>query len=366
MISVSAAVVREPGGPWSIEWLSLDEPREEEVLVRIAGVGICHTDISVRNQYVPVPLPAVLGHEGAGVVERVGERVSGVAPGDHVVLAPMSCGGCRNCISASPMYCEQFLALNLGMRRPDGSPTVFDGQIPVSAAFFGQSSFATRALAHQRSVVKVPSDLPIEILGPLGCGVMTGAGAVVHALAPRCGASIAVFGTGPVGMAAILAARVLGCATIVAVDLKQNRLDLAAELGATHTVLASQADPVKAVRKIARGGVDYALDSTANPAVARQAVDCLASPGQCVLVGLPPVGTEASFDLNKVLLGRSVRGVIEGDCVPQVFIPQLIELWRQGRFPFDRLIRTYEFSDVNRAVADALQGDVLKPVLRMS
>lgn len=366
MTAITAAVVRTKGGPWSLESLQLDEPRDDEVLVRIAGVGICHTDLSTRDQYLPVHLPAVLGHEGAGVVERVGARVDGLVPGDHVVLAPLSCGQCDNCQSGAPMYCRQMAHLNIGMRRPDGSKTIRDGKRAISGAFFGQSSFATFALANIRNAIKVPRDLPLEILGPLGCSVQTGAGTVINALRPRCGSSMAVFGAGPVGLSAIMAARAVGCTQIIAVDLHEHRLHLARELGATHTIQPPTTHYSLFIRKLTDGrGVDYSIDTTAQPGVIRQAVECLAVRGSCAIVGLATAGQEVSLEINMLGNGRTVRGVIEGESVPSVFIPELIELWRQGRFPFDRMIRTYAFDEINQAVADIESGATLKAVLLM-
>lgn len=367
MTLVTAAVIRAKGGPWSLETLELDDPRDDEVLVRVVATGVCHTDLSIRDQYLPLRLPIVLGHEGAGVVERVGARVMGLEPGDHVVLAPLSCGACGNCQTGMPMYCEQFARLNIGLRRADGSTTLRDGVSTVSGSFFGQSSFATRALAHQRNTIRVPRDLPLELLGPLGCGIQTGAGTVINALRPKAGASIAVFGTGAVGMSAIMAARLVGCATIVAVDVKANRLQLARELGATHAIDNAGGDAVDAIRQATGGrGVNFSIDTTALPGVIRQAVDCLAPPGTCAVLGLSPEGAEVSLDINVLGTGRTVRGVTEGECVPSVMIPALIEWWRQGRFPFDRLIRKYEFHAINQAAADMTSGETLKPVLVMS
>jgi aryl-alcohol dehydrogenase len=264
------------------------------------------------------------------------------------------------------MYCDDFMRLNIGMCRTDGSATIFDGDKPVAASLFGQSSFATLALANARNAIKVPGDVPLEILGPLGCGIQAGAGTVMNALKPRCGSSIAVFGSGPVGLSAILAAKVAGCATIIAVDIKENRLQLATELGATHVINGGEADAVRGIRKITGGrGANHSIDSTAVPSVIRQAVDCLAMPGSCAIVGLAPFGTEVSLDVNTLLNGRTVRGVTEGDSVPAEFIPALIELWRQGQFPFDRMIRTYPFHDINAAVADTESGSTLKAVLLM-
>lgn len=372
MTTVSAAVLRTPGGPWTIEEIELDDPRDDEVLVRIVASGICHTDLSIRDQFLPMPLPAVLGHEGAGIVEKTGRGVKGLKAGDAVVLAPLSCGCCGNCAGGKPMYCEAFLPLNLGSRRADGSATLRDTTGEVSGAFFGQSSFATHALANERNAIRVPNELPLELLGPLGCGIQTGAGTVLNALAPPAGSSLAVFGTGAVGLSAIMAARLVGCAPIIAVDIRPQRLELARELGATHAVDNSQSNATSAIRRLGGNmslgsrGVDFTIDTTAVPAVIRQAVDCLAIPGTAALVGLPRAGTEISLDLLSLGNGKTVRGVIEGESVPSVLIPRLIELWRQDRFPFDRLIHRYPFSDINRAAADMEAGAVVKPVLTMS
>lgn len=366
MTTITAAVVRAPGGPWTLEEIELDEPRDDELLVKIAACGMCHTDLSIRDQYLPLPLPIVLGHEGAGVVERVGPRVRGIKPGDHVVLAPMSCGACGNCQSGLQVYCDQFMRLNIGTRRTDGSATLRDREGDIAGAFFGQSSFATHALAHQRNAIRVAGDVPLEILGPLGCSMQTGAGTVFNVLRPSPGSSLAVFGAGAVGLAAILAARVAGCAQIFAVDVRPSRLQLAMELGATHAIDNEQADAVREIRDATRQrGVNYAIDTTAIPPVMRQAVESLASPGTCALLGLARLGEEVSFDINLLGGGRTVRGVIEGESVPGVLIPSLIELWRQGRFAMDRLIRRYPLQAINQAASDMQTGETIKPVLVM-
>jgi aryl-alcohol dehydrogenase len=363
-MKISAAVVREKGGAFRIEPITLDEPRDNEVLVRIAGVGMCHTDLVVRDQYFPTPLPAVLGHEGSGVVERVGRAVSKVAVGDHVVLSFASCGACENCKRGLGGYCPDLYGRNFTGARPDGSSPCCDANgARVSGYFFAQSSFGDYALASERNVVKIPSDVPIELMGPLGCGIQTGAGAVMNALKPAAGTSIAIFGAGSVGLSAIMAARVVGCAKIIAVDLNEKRLSLARELGATHTVNAKD-NVVAAIQGLTHGeGVQYSLECTGLPAVVRQAVDSLRLTGVCGTIGVAPLGTEFSLDMNAILFGRTVRGIIEGDSVPDIFIPQLVELWRQGRFPFDKLITRYPLSEIDRAAHASERGEVLKAVL---
>ncbi len=363
-----AAVVRDKGGPFQIETLTVDEPRDDEVLVRIVATGMCHTDIVIRDQVYPVPLPIVLGHEGAGIVERVGSAVRKVAPGDHVVLSFMSCGHCARCAMGQPAYCERGHPLCFGGTREDGSTAMRDGRLePVHDHFFGQSSFGTYALANERTVVKVPKDLPLERLGPLGCGIQTGAGSIMNALKIGAGASFAAFGSGSVGLSAVMAARIVGATTIIAVDVVASRLALAKELGATHTVNAADADPVSEIGGITNGGVDFTLESTGCPEVVRQAIDVLGTRGTCGIVGAAPIGTTASFDMGGLMSpGKSIRGIIQGDSVPELFIPQLIELHRQGRFPFDRLLKFYSFDDINQAAADSEAGTTIKPVLRMA
>ncbi|NUU24500.1 MAG: NAD(P)-dependent alcohol dehydrogenase [Streptomycetaceae bacterium] len=364
---ITAALTETQGAPFTLAPLDLDDPRPGEVVVRIVSSGVCHTDLIVRDQWYPVPLPAVLGHEGAGVVTAVGDGVTYVRPGDHVVLTFNSCGGCRMCAQGRPAYCDQFFAHNFAGTRTDGSTPLHrtdSVEGDVHGVFFGQSAFATYALATERNVVKVDPEAPLEILGPLGCGIQTGAGGVLNSLRPPAGSSIAVFGAGSVGISAVMAAVVAGCTTVVAVDLNGQRLQLAEELGATHVINAAEGDTVERLREITGGlGVDYSLETTAVPAVLRQAVDALNQGGTCGLIGAAALGTEASVDMSSLLFGRSLRGIVEGDSVPRLFIPKLVDLYRQGRFPFDRLIRTYRFADINEAVEDSEKGTTLKPVL---
>jgi aryl-alcohol dehydrogenase len=363
-MKMRAAVVRQKGGPFHMEDVELDGPREDEVLVRIAGAGLCHTDLSGRDQRFPTPLPVVLGHEGAGVVERVGRAVRSVSPGDHVVLSYLSCGTCPLCRRGRATLCLKTWDYNFAGLRPDGSTTVQKNGEAIHGSFFSQSSFATYALANEENTVKVTKDVPIEILGPLGCGVQTGAASVINSLRPRAGSSLAVFGTGGVGMSAVMAAAVCGCATIIAVDVNESRLKLARELGATHTINTTSTDPVERIRQITAIGVEYILDTTGIPAVVRRAVESLAPGGRCGMVAVSQDGTDLALDTGTMLQGREVFGIIQGDAVPHLFIPRLIELYKQGRFPFDRMIRFYRLDEINQAAEDSEKGVTLKAVLR--
>jgi aryl-alcohol dehydrogenase len=359
-----AAIVREKGGLFQVEDVEIREPRENEVLVRIAGCGLCHTDLAAKDQLMPSPLPIVLGHEGSGIVKRVGDRVRKVKPGDHVVLTFLSCETCSSCKKGMPNLCTSAFPLNLFGTGSDESYTMKRNGEAIFGSFFGPSSFATYALSHEVNTVVVPEDIPIEILGPLGCGVQAGAGGVINSLHPKAGSSIAIFGAGSVGISAILAALICGCTKIITIDINEERLKKALELGATHAINSSGADAVAGVQDIAAGGVDYSLECTGVPKVIRQAVDVLAVGGTCGLIGAPPQGTEMHLDVASMLLGRSVRGILGGDSVPDIFIPQLIELYRQGRFPFDKMITFYGLGQINEAVEDSGSGKTLKPVIR--
>jgi aryl-alcohol dehydrogenase len=364
-VRITAAVTAHKGAPFTLEQVELGPLRADEVLVRIAAAGICHTDLIVRDQWYPVPLPAVLGHEGAGVVEQVGAGVTAVGPGDHVALSYHSCGHCPCCATGLPAYCHAFFTLNFGAARPDGTSALERDGAPLHAHFFGQSSFATHSVANARNVVKLDPGIPLEIVAPFGCGIQTGAGAVLNVLRPQAGTAIAVFGTGSVGLAAVLAARIAGCTTIIGVDKHAARLETARELGATHTVVAGSEDAVAAIMRITGAGADFSLEVTASPQVFRQAVECTAPTGVCGLIGAPAFGTEVALDMNSILVcGRTIRGIVEGDSVPSVFLPRLIELWRQGRFPVERFMTFYDFDQIERAARDAEAGEVIKPVLR--
>jgi aryl-alcohol dehydrogenase len=364
-MEIKAAVVFETGGRFSIEQLELCDPNDDEVLVRIVSAGVCGTDLGAREGHLPIPPPpSVFGHEGAGVVEKVGARVKKVKPSDHVVLAWDYCGACPSCKAGKELYCLDFFLHNFHGTRPDGTTTLRKGDQVIHGSFFCQSSFADFALANERNVVKVREDVPLEILGPMGCGVMTGAGAVMNALQPRPGASIGVFGVGPVGMSAVLGAVVCGCTTIIAVDINPDRLEMAKELGATHTVNANDVDPIEAVLDMTGGGVEFSLECVGNPRVLRQAVDVLPRLGVCGLLGVVPPGTEVALDMDLIMNGRTVRGILGGDAIADLFIPRLIELYSQGRFPFDRLITFYPFDEIDQAVEDMAKGRVIKPVLR--
>ncbi|NLT65142.1 MAG: NAD(P)-dependent alcohol dehydrogenase [Acidobacteria bacterium] len=363
-MKIKAAVVREKAGPFVIEEIELDEPRPDEVLVRIVSSGLCHTDLVARMQFLPIPLPGVFGHEGAGVVEKVGSRVTKVKPGDHVATSYMSCGACLACKKGMPGWCSEFQRLNFGGRREDGTTTMKKGGEVIYGSFFGQSTFATHSLVTEKNVVKVPSDVPLEILSPLGCGIQTGAGGVINSLQAKPGSSIAVFGIGSVGLSAIMAAVVCGCTRIIGVDVLDERLKLAKEFGATDIINSAKVNPVEEIQKMTGGGIEFSLECTGIPKVFRQAVDALMIGGTCGLIGVAPNGVDVSLEMQTILNGRTVKGIVEGDCISDIFIPQLIDLYKQGRFPFDRLLKFYSLDQINEAAEDSEKGRALKAVLK--
>jgi aryl-alcohol dehydrogenase len=361
-VRVSAAVSRVAGGLLSIENLDLGPPQEGEIRVRLAAVGVCHTDLSAHDGS-PDRMPIVFGHEGAGVVEEVGTGVTKVRVGDHVVMSYDSCGGCRPCLDGHPAHCREFIGRNFSGRRMDGTTSLVDARGgEVGSRWFGQSAFATAAIGTERNVVVVSDDLPLELLAPLGCSIQTGAASVLIGLRAGPGSTIAVFGAGSVGLSAVLAARLAGCAKIIVVDLNANRLALARTFGATETVPGDDPELVDKIRSSTGGGVDATLDTTAMPHVIADAVACLLSGGTAGLVGLRG---ELRLPADVFTGGRSIRYLIEGDAVPQQFVPFLIERWRNGTFPFETMLRHYDFQALDHALADTASGETVKAVVRL-
>jgi len=364
-MQVTAAVARTPNTDLTIEQLELDDLRPGEVRVRMVASGVCHTDAIVRDQVYPTPLPAVLGHEGAGVVEAVGSSVTTVDPGDHVLLAAAYCGHCNRCRAGQMAYCENLFAADFGGRRTDGSTALSkDGEV-ISSHFFGQSSFATYANVVEESVIKIDADVPLEIVAPLGCGIQTGAGTVLNELKPSLSSTLVVLGTGAVGAGAIMAGRVAGCSKVIAVDIHESRLELARELGATDTINTKDVDLTEEIMRLTEGkGADYVIDTTARPQLLRQAAEALGIRGTLVLVGAAAPGTEVTFEIGLSLVkGWTFKTVVQGSSVPQVFIPKLIELWKEGRFPIDKLVKSYPLEQINQGFADSASGITVKPVV---
>ena len=363
---IKAAIIEEAGQDFQIVDMELDAPQYGEVLVKVAACGICHTDDVARAQLIPVPLPAVFGHEGCGIIEQVGEGVTGFAHGDRVGFSYGYCGECEACRTAMPYGCTENRRLNFGGVQYDNTKRLRYQGREVSS-FFGQAAFATHAVVHYNNLIHAPDDVPLELIGPLGCGIQTGAGAIFNYLHPQADSAIVVTGCGPVGLSCIMAAKIAGCSKIIACDIIESRLDLALELGATHKINSNNVKSVPtAVREITDGiGANYAVDCTGIGACVRQSLNCVRAVGICVVLGATQ---ELTINVEEELMGtaKTLAGLVEGLSIPQIFIPKLLSYYRQGRFPFDRLIKTYDFHEINQAFEDTKKGNVIKAIIKMS
>ncbi len=361
-MKITAALSAGAQTPFEIAEVELDDPRPDEVLVKMSAVGVCHSDLTMKASWPGEISPIVFGHEGAGVVESVGSEVTTVRAGDHVLLTYNSCSSCPECAHGHRPYCRNFRSRNGIGTRPDGSLTMRRGDAPVYGCYFGQSSFATHALAYEANTVVVDDQLDLSTAAPLGCGIQTGAGTVLNVLKPPHDASLVVFGAGAVGLAALMTARASGLSTIIAVDPVPGRRELARELGASATLDPASLDVVAGIRQLTDAGATHAIDTTAKGTVINQAIQALAPLGTLALlgIGIP----DFAMDVRSMISGgKTIRGAIEGDAVPHDFIPHLIALAAEGRLPVEKLIRTYRFDEIDAAFADAASGATIKPVL---
>jgi aryl-alcohol dehydrogenase len=364
-MKMKAAVVYEKGAPYQIEEVDLAEPKNNEILVRVVASGICHTDEAARTQQIPVPLPAVLGHEGCGIVEKTGADVKDIHPGDRVGFSYAYCGHCANCRQGMPYACTEFNRINFGGVMPDYTQRLSKDGKPIST-FFGQSSFAEYAVVNESNAIRVPyDDIDLALVGPLGCGIQTGAGTVLNYLKPEFGTSIAVFGCGTVGMSAIMAAKIANCSQIIAVGGNPESLKLAEELGATDTVNRRECTDIAAeIKRVSGGGVNYSVETSGAENFILSGLRCLRFKGVEAIVG---IGGEVRVQMYDDLMAeeKTMTGVIEGEAVSKVFIPKLLDYYRKGLFPFDKLIQFYPFEKINEVIQESRKDGCIKPVLRM-
>lgn len=364
-MKVKAAILRELNAPFEVTEITLAPIKNDEVRVKIIATGVCHTDAVAQSIAGVIPLPGILGHEGAGIIDEVGDNVTNLTKGDHVVLSFASCHQCDHCLEGHPFVCEEFNLLNFGGKLSDQHTpyTLNDQSLSV---FFGQSSFSEYVNVKAENIVKVDADPTVDLalLGPLGCGIQTGAGTVINHLQPKAGESIIIFGTGAVGLSAIMAAKAVGATPIIAIDIHDHRLKLAKELGATHIINSQQIALAPAITEIVGKGASFAVETTGVPIVVKDAVASIKPLGKVAIVGFTG---DVTFNIQNDIMaeGKTLVGVIEGDSVPQTFIPKLIKLYKQGLFPFDRLIKFYPLSEINQAFADSASGKVIKPIVRM-
>ena len=362
-MKTTVAVVNSQGAAFSLEEVELADPQADEVLVKIVATGLCHTDIHLKGFLPEEMFPNVFGHEGAGIVEAVGDGVSGIKVGDHVVLSFRSCRGCENCRNELVGYCDSALLLNYMGMRMDGTTTYSrDGEI-VFGNFFGQSSLSQYAIAYADNCVVVDKSVDLTKVAPYGCGFQTGAGTVLNVLKPTAADSLVVFGCGAVGLSALAAAKHLGVGTVIAVDPLESRRDVAAGYGAIGIDPTAEADVVAKIKELTGGaGASYAIDTTAISAVFKQAQQALKVRGTLIALGLG--AEEYAIDAIDLLqTGKVIKASIEGDSDPLEMVPRLIALNAAGEFDVDGLVTTYPFSEINTAVADVLAGKVVKPVL---
>ncbi len=364
-MQTQAAVLNQPNGPFAIETIDVGEPQAGEVRVAIKAVGVCHTDLVIASGALGLQFPAVLGHEGAGIVDAVGPGVTSVKPGDKVLLTFNSCGQCRHCHNDHPAYCDGFFPLNMTATRTDGSTRLHRGEAAVADNFFGQSSFAGLAIANERNVLKVDDDADLVALAPLGCGVQTGAGAVIRSLNAKAGETLVVLGGGAVGLSAVLGGKIAGCGTIIVIEPQDTRRKLALELGASHVIDPAAGDAVEAVRAILPAGADMVVDTSGYQPIVESAVNMIGNLGRLGLIGVP-----GSLDavlpvpiMQWLTIGGTVRGIVEGDSDPKVFLPELIAHHKAGRLPIEKFSKTYRLADINQAIDDAHHGKCIKAVL---
>ncbi|WP_375088750.1 NAD(P)-dependent alcohol dehydrogenase [Peribacillus sp. RS7] len=361
-LEIKAAVAHNVGEKLKIEDVELMEPGDDEVLIKIVATGVCHTDAESINGR-GAPFPAVLGHEGAGIVEKVGSGVTNLQHGDHVVLSYAYCGECSQCLTGHQNLCERTVELNFGGKSKAGNNRIHQHNHALST-FFGQSSFATYSVANKNNVVIVDKEVDLALLGPLGCGIQTGSGTVMNSLRPEPGTSIVIYGGGAVGLSAVMAAKIMGLKHIIVVDLHQSRLDLAKELGATHTLNGKEVDVVKEIKEITNGGSHYAIETTGATPVIKQSIAALRVSGKVSIVGM---GGDVTLNFtNDILMeGKTIVGSVQGDSVPQQHIPRLVQYYKEGKFPFDKLVKFYDFEDINKAFEDSKTGVTIKPIVKI-
>jgi aryl-alcohol dehydrogenase len=366
-MKIEAAVLNEMEADYEIQEVNLsDEIKDNEVLVKIVASGLCKSDLTMKNTE-GIGFPNVLGHEGAGIVQEIGKNVKEVEPGDHVILSYTYCGECESCQTGHPSACTYWNDYN---KHPEGKTINREKKMEDEAGntlrtYFNQSSFATYSLTDESNMIKIDKDLDLRLMGPLACGFTTGSGTVFSSLDAKPGESIAVFGTGAVGFSAIMAAKISGCYPIVAIDINEERLETAKEMGATHTFNNSEEDPEAFLEELTAGeGLNHTIDTTGVPEVLKAAIHSLKTNGSFVPLA---VGGEIEIDTyNEFTNGnKKLIGSLMGDVVPKFNVQNLIQFYRNGDFPFDQLIEFFDFEEINEAEAASTSGNVVKPVVIM-
>jgi Zn-dependent alcohol dehydrogenase len=363
-----AAILEQLNTPLVVEEVELDEPKDNEVLVKLVATAVCHTDLHCIKGDLATPPPVVLGHEGAGIVGKVGKNVAGLQPGDKVVVtvAPY-CGKCPACMMGVPTSCETDpqTAMLMGTMA-DGTKRLRRKSGDELSHFMAQSSFAEYAVVEESAAVKVRDDAPLDVVCLLGCGASTGIGAVINKARVKAGSSVAVFGCGGVGFTIIMAAKLVGAHPIVAVDILDSRLEVAREFGATSLVNASKEDPVVRIAAECGGGADYSFEAIGKPEVMTQAFHSVYSRpgGMAVILGLAPIGSKFPIEAWRFMREVVITGCTVGSIRPQIDIPRYVDLFMAGKLPLDKLVTArYSLDQINDAIRDTLEGKITRGVI---
>ncbi len=366
---MKAAVLYEPNTPLKIEDVEIDDPQANEILVRQEAVGVCHTDLSFIKGEMPVPMPIVMGHEGCGIVEKVGSNVTSVQPGDKVIsMVSFSCGKCRYCSEGRPTMCSENINVMMMAELPffAGKRVHKEGQ--YMNQLFGLGSFAEYCVVHERAVVKVNNDAPSDVVCLLGCGVTTGIGAAINTANVQPGDSVVVYGVGGVGLSAVMGAKLAGAGNIIAVARSQNKLDMAMELGADHVINPKEVENVpERVKELTEGlGADAAIEAAGLAPVMEQAFASIHNGGICVIAGMAPMEQLVTFAPFEFLLGKRLMGTVQGDIIARRDVPRLVEMYMAGKLPIDKLItKTFSLDQVNEAFEELENKTVLRSVIRI-
>lgn len=357
---MKAAVLDEIPGKLSVEELVIDDPGPREVLIRTAAAGLCHSDLHFIEGKYPIQTPVVLGHESAGVVETVGDQVTYVAPGDHVITClSVFCGQCEYCLSGRMSICQARAG-----QRPEGPDARLSRNRDGVFQFANLGSFAERMLVHEHAVVKIPSDFPLDRAALIGCGVTTGVGAVLNTARVEPGTTVAVIGCGGVGLSAVQGARIAGAGRILAIDTVRDKLDSATELGATETLDASEGDVIERAKELTGGGVHYSFEAIGLKATAEQAFDILRPGGVATVIGMIPYGTKIELDGFEFLREKRIQGSAMGSNRFRVDIPRYIDFYRTGRLKLDELIsRRITLDEIGEGFDALARGETLRSVI---
>src|SRR5579859_1186974 len=357
---VQAAILESAPGELVIADVELGAIGPHEVLVRTVAAGLCHSDLHFMQGLYPYPLPAVLGHESAGVVEAVGEQVTDITVGDHVISCVSGfCGACRYCLSGRPYLCDK-----VGLGRPAGAPPRIARGGERIHQFFDLASFAEQLLVHEHLLVKVRPDMPLDKAALIGCGVTTGVGAVLNTAAVRPGQTVAVIGCGGIGLNAIQASALVGAGRVIAIDRLASKLEMAQLFGATDVVDASSADPVAAVRELTSGGVDHAIEAIGLKATAEQAFNMLGKGGTATVIGMVPVGQRLEIDATQLISGKRLQGSNMGSNRFRVDMPQYVDWYLAGKLKLDELVSaTMPLAKINEGFAALVSGEVARQLI---